>query len=734
MVRRYSRVHYKNPQGSRSRIPRPLALIGRKTASASRKTACDSLLSRNAFSPFIRLVKQLLSTIRLHTQSADDQLSRLLLLLLDIILDGDIDSPLHAFIYTITSKPSRLARIRHPPSQPRPLDILQSGEPSTPAGFRANIPDDHSMAASNLPEVVPPDLPARPWPPAGGPKVQQHTAATRHKRNAPQFYVPALSLPGDNTDAVHKIHILGDDVRSRFIAHALSGVYDSVELLGLQKHPSSKYVNFEKARPGIREPRTATKVERNAAVPKDYVEDSTSHIKQLVVGGSGFEAVSAVETIKHRVDENTSICLMNDGMGVLEDIREQIFKGEKQPNFYLGHMSHALAFNRNRDSVRELKGGMTLITRVPNPTAAELSVEELRELKDPLIHVIEHVKGLNAVSGTYSQWLRFKLPSMIFTAAVDPVCVLLDLSYKDLLNNRSGLKMVNQLLQEIILVVSQLPEIQNTEEVRAYIEGKAIHKLCFQRLMAKGRSASHLLQQVKGGNPIDINYQNGYFLRRAKRLGIDIPLNTMLFKLVHAKRQDARAKRDAWIEMEEAPGPTGLRTSFPYPWQEPDDMPLQNTPSPRRWPTGLIRNGILVATNPNNTMADSELDAIRKARLEQLKAGGSSGGPSSGGGGQQDQQQQNQQKQEEQRQSILNQILHPEAADRLGRIRLVKESRAADVENRLITLAQTGQLRSKVTEAQLKELLNAMADNQQEEKIVVSRRKGWDDDDDDDFA
>lgn len=53
------------------------------------------------------------------------------------------------------------------------------------------------------------------------------------------------------------------------------------------------------------------------------------------------------------------------------------------------------------------------------------------------------------------------------------------------------------------------------------------------------------------------------------------------------------------------------------------------------------------------------------------------------------------------------------------------------MENRLIMLAQTGQLRQKVTEAQLKDLLNAMADNKEEEKIVVNRRKGWQDEDDD---
>ncbi|KAK3693791.1 PDCD5-related protein [Podospora appendiculata] len=82
---------------------------------------------------------------------------------------------------------------------------------------------------------------------------------------------------------------------------------------------------------------------------------------------------------------------------------------------------------------------------------------------------------------------------------------------------------------------------------------------------------------------------------------------------------------------------------------------------------------------------------------------------------------------------MLNQILQPEAADRLGRIRLVKEQRATEVENRLIALAQSGQLRAKVTEEQLKELLNAVSDNKEEEKIVVSRRKGWADDDDDDL-
>ncbi|EFE43211.1 hypothetical protein TRV_02026 [Trichophyton verrucosum HKI 0517] len=120
-------------------------------------------------------------------------------------------------------------------------------------------------------------------------------------------------------------------------------------------------------------------------------------------------------------------------------------------------------------------------------------------------------------------------------------------------------------------------------------------------------------------------------------------------------------------------------------------------------------------------MADAELEElsqIRKARLAQLQQ---QGGPSG------DDDQRN--KETEARQSILSQILTPEAADRLGRIRLVKESRATDIENRLIMLARSGQLRQKVTEDQLKDLLNAVAENEEKKKIVINRRGGWDDDD-----
>lgn len=121
---------------------------------------------------------------------------------------------------------------------------------------------------------------------------------------------------------------------------------------------------------------------------------------------------------------------------------------------------------------------------------------------------------------------------------------------------------------------------------------------------------------------------------------------------------------------------------------------------------------------------------IRQARLQQLQSQQSSNTN-------EDQAAQQQQAAQDQRSSILNQILEPAAADRLGRIRLVKASRADQVEDRLIGLARSGQLRAKVTEEQLKDLLNALAEQTgaSENVNVVSKRSrsGWDDDDLDDL-
>jgi len=63
---------------------------------------------------------------------------------------------------------------------------------------------------------------------------------------------------------------------------------------------------------------------------------------------------------------------------------------------------------------------------------------------------------------------------------------------------------------------------------------------------------------------------------------------------------------------------------------------------------------------------------------------------------------------EEAKRNILRQILTAEARDRLNNIKTAEPEFAAQLENQLIALAQTGRLKSMLNDAQLKEILQQM--------------------------
>lgn len=94
---------------------------------------------------------------------------------------------------------------------------------------------------------------------------------------------------------------------------------------------------------------------------------------------------------------------------------------------------------------------------------------------------------------------------------------------------------------------------------------------------------------------------------------------------------------------------------------------------------------------------------------------------------------------EQARQSMLTQILTPEARDRLHRISLVKPDRARYLEDSLIQAVRSGQLRGgsgpggKISEGDLIGMLEELGEQEEKRKtkIVFQRRRDLSDSDDD---
>ncbi|XP_073946668.1 programmed cell death 5 [Choristoneura fumiferana] len=128
-------------------------------------------------------------------------------------------------------------------------------------------------------------------------------------------------------------------------------------------------------------------------------------------------------------------------------------------------------------------------------------------------------------------------------------------------------------------------------------------------------------------------------------------------------------------------------------------------------------------------MDDPELEQIRKQRLAQMQAQhGGTGDPNQGKA-----QEERMQAMEEAKNTILSQALSQDARARLNTIKLSKPEKGAMVENMICRMAQMGQVRNKISEQELIQLLESL--NQQMPKTASTvkfdrRRAALDSDDD----
>ena len=111
---------------------------------------------------------------------------------------------------------------------------------------------------------------------------------------------------------------------------------------------------------------------------------------------------------------------------------------------------------------------------------------------------------------------------------------------------------------------------------------------------------------------------------------------------------------------------------------------------------------------------DDELDDLRKKRLQDLQQQTFSQEAL------EEQQDELKKESDEQRKQILRAILTMQARERLGRIKVARPELAENIENQLIILAQSGRLKSKINDEQLRELLSRAIPKKRD--ITIRRR------------
>ncbi|KAJ2902761.1 putative 2-dehydropantoate 2-reductase-like protein [Zalerion maritima] len=357
------------------------------------------------------------------------------------------------------------------------------------------------------------------------------------------------------TLSTQQYYLLGFDVRSKYLAHRLSGALYRPPVQILVRDPQviqawdilGKKMRLHRDRNIYVHTRIFPQLVRSFR-PGQIVRwnnENEDMIENLFITAPGRSVIPELRPIFHRINTNTTIVLVQDGLGIPEALNARFFPDPaNRPKYIEGHLS-ALLYSLKDDpfAVKEMvQGPLYLSTRMKDQDVLVRKFPD-RDLYGPtrLLQSLTTVPGLNMVPSARAMFLFHKLPLMMVQSIVEPLSVLVDGRYSQIPRGYPNNRLIERLLMEMCAVVTSLPEFATFPEAQRYFNydhGKIRDRVVAMiTKRAKTSDSSQMWRLIEAGKITDIMFLNGYFSLRAEEMGLRVPLNDAVINLVKAKHE-----------------------------------------------------------------------------------------------------------------------------------------------------------------------------------------------------
>ncbi|KAH8726847.1 ketopantoate reductase PanE/ApbA C terminal-domain-containing protein [Phaeosphaeriaceae sp. PMI808] len=387
--------------------------------------------------------------------------------------------------------------------------------------------------------------------------------ANETTRTAPAYSVADFYRSSPVLD--RRIHIMGVGNVGSFIAHALRGIpnpppvtliftkwnkfkdwEESLQRLTLVTDGDSEIrdgYEAEIAIPRIRSHGKEIPIE-NAAdaqnTPQKALDrESTGPIRSLIICSKAPYVVSALSSVKHRLDKDSVILFLQNGMGIAEEVSREIFPDPAtRPHYMLGINSHGLnnslvgAFTTTHAGFGTILLGIIPQERYRNSDAPYEPSLKFSPTKDAgprassqTIQPDQLNLEYRPPSTTNFYWtpnerylLRtlLRAPKLVVNCIINPLTVLLDARNGAILYNYAISRTKRLLLAEISLVIRSLPELQYIPNIETRFDPGHLETLVVGIANRTKDNISSMLADAREGRHTEIEYINGWIIRRVK--------------------------------------------------------------------------------------------------------------------------------------------------------------------------------------------------------------------------
>ena len=418
-----------------------------------------------------------------------------------------------------------------------------------------------------------------------GEEASQQQAGSRDREWTPASDTPVLgrAQASQRREIPRMIHILGLGNIGLFVAHSLAGIPNRPPITLLAHKKGSLRVwretgeRIEMITNGLSESRHGFDIEYvppwtpersqalgSSAASSENPESTPPHkapstmqgnddtIWNLVVSVKASVTVQAVSTVAHRLCQDSSILFLQNGVGMLDELNEKLFPDvETRPNYIVGIISHGI--NRSKPyTINHAGFGTIALGILPRKPAKSFQYPSSARY---LLRTITRTPILAAVPFPPTDLLQQQLDKLAVNCIINPLTAIFDCTNGELLNNFSVTRIMRLLLAEVSLVLRSLPELEGVPNKDLRYGPKRLESMVVVVAGRTSKNVSSMLYDVRHHLMTEVDYINGYIIRRGEELGIKCVLNYMLLQMVKA--------RGNMVQEEEADKlPLGLQDSL----------------------------------------------------------------------------------------------------------------------------------------------------------------------------
>ena len=324
--------------------------------------------------------------------------------------------------------------------------------------------------------------------------------------------------------------------------------------------------------------------------PEEILPTGEVRIYTLIVTVKGPATVIALRSLKHRISAQTTVCLMQNGMGQVEELNREVFTDPNtRPTYMLGVVSHGVYLSKQFAAVHAGIGSVAIgvvrdLDKFPPPPKSPLhflaEADQKRMFPSEkdlyanitsryLLRTLTRSPILVCATFPYLDLLQMQLEKLAVNCILNPITALLNVSNGSLIQNADLTKVARLLLAEISVVIRSLPELEGVPNVKVRFSAERLENLYLAVTKKTAQNSSSMREDIRKGKNTEIEYINGYIVRRGEERGIKCVLNYMLMELVKGKSWDTADAEGQSI-------PYGVSEVLPEPARQdrPGDRPI----------------------------------------------------------------------------------------------------------------------------------------------------------------